>query len=75
MPKPRYAQVSLEATPYYHCVSRCVRREFLCGTDAVSGKCVEHHRQRIEDKFLALAQTFALELCAYSILHPESYTR
>lgn len=45
MPKPRQSQVSLEATPYYHRVSRCVRRAFLCGTDQYSGQCVEHHRE------------------------------
>jgi len=38
MPYPRHTQASLEATPYYHCVSRCVRRALLCGEDKLSGK-------------------------------------
>ncbi len=72
MPKPRYAQVSLEATPYYHCISRCVRRAFLCGRDQLSGNCYEHRRQWIEDKLLTLAGIFSLDICAYAIM-PNHY--
>jgi len=68
MPKPRYAQVSLEATPYYHCVSRCVRRAFLCGNDQISGNSYEHRRQWIEDKLLELTGIFSLDICAYAIM-------
>lgn len=68
MPKPRYAQVSLEATSYYHCVSRCVRRAFLCGTDSFTGQCYEHRRQWLEDKILELAEIFSLDVCAYAIM-------
>ena len=68
MPKPRYAQVSLEATPYYHCIARCVRRAFLCGTDIATGECYEHRRQWLEDRLLELADIFAIDICSYAIM-------
>lgn len=68
MPKPRKQQVSLDATPYYHCVSRCVRRAFLCGTDHLSGQCYEHRRGWLEDKLLSLPEIFAIDIAAYAIM-------
>ena len=41
----RCRQVNIETTPYYHVIGRCVRRAFLCGLDASSGKNYEHRRQ------------------------------
>ena len=38
MTLPRKQLVAVEDTPYYHVVSRCVRRSYLCGIDAYSGK-------------------------------------
>jgi hypothetical protein len=55
MPKPRSSQVSLIDTLYYHFVSRCVRRAFLCGTDKYSGTSYEHRRAWVEDKVLWLS--------------------
>ena len=68
MPKPREHQVSLDATPYYHCVSRCVRRAFLCGVDSVSGESYEHRRGWLENKLLELPQIFAIQIAAYAIM-------
>ncbi|CAG9000408.1 MAG: hypothetical protein CENE_02403 [Candidatus Celerinatantimonas neptuna] len=68
MPKPRRQQISLSDTPYYHCVSRCVRRAFLCGEDALTGKSYEHRRGWIEARLLFLANIFALDICAYAVM-------
>ncbi|MBL1261269.1 MAG: hypothetical protein COB33_012130 [Thiotrichaceae bacterium] len=68
MPKSRKSQISLASTLYYHCVSRCVRRAFLCGKDAVTSHSFEHRRKWIEDRLHELAQIFAIDLCGYAIM-------
>ena len=68
MATARNRQVSLVDTKYYHCISRCVRRAFLCGDDKVTGKSYEHRRQWVEDKLLELAQVFCIDVCAYAVM-------
>ena len=68
MPEPRYRQVSVEDTPYYHCISRCVRRAFLCGEDSLTGFNFEHRRQWIVDRIKLLCSVFSVDLCAYAIM-------
>jgi REP element-mobilizing transposase RayT len=64
----RHQQVNLDATPYYHCISRCVRRAFLCGNDPFSGKNYNHRKGWIIDQIKRLSEVFAIDICSYSIL-------
>ena len=68
MPKARKTLISLQDTSYYHCISRCVRKAFLCGTDNSTGKSFEHRRGWVEDKMLSLAKVYAIDICAYAVM-------
>lgn len=64
----RSRQISLQDTPYYHVVSRCVRRAFLCGEDVHSGQSYQHRRQWVVDKLGQLSRLFAIGICAYAVM-------
>ncbi len=68
MPKPRRLLVDLQSTPYYHCISRCVRRAYLCGDDALTGKNFDHRKQWLIDRMKTLARVFAIDICSYSTM-------
>jgi len=68
MTTARNQQICLEATPYYHCVSRCVRRTFLCGYDEQSQKSYEHRRGWIEDRIKQLSAIYCVDICAYAVM-------
>ncbi|WP_127558587.1 hypothetical protein [Saccharospirillum alexandrii] len=77
MPRSRKSQIALEATPYYQCTSRCVRRAFLCGRDEHSGNGYERRRYWIEQRMVELATVYALDICACAVpcssasMHPQ----
>ena len=51
----------------YHCINRCVRRSFLCGSDPVSGKNYEHRRQWMQDRIQFLAGQFGLDVLGFAV--------
>jgi len=64
----RNQQICVEETPYYHVVSRCVRRAFLCGEDKFTGKSFEHRRQWLIDRIKKVTSVFAIDVCSYAIM-------
>ena len=76
MTRARKEQISLADTAYYHCISRCVRRAFLCGEDRFTGR-YDHRREWILERLTLLDQVFAIDICANAIMsnyyHPVLY--
>jgi REP element-mobilizing transposase RayT len=68
MTMARKAQVDPQATAFYHCITRCVRRAFLCGDDKVSGKCFDHRKDWVVDQLRLLSSAFCIDVCAYAAM-------
>lgn len=68
MTSPRRQIVDPSVPGFYHCVSRCVRRAFLCGQDSYTGKSFEHRKAWVEDRLLDLARHFAVGVYAYAVM-------
>lgn len=68
MTYPRAHLIDRENPGFYHLISRCVRRAWLCGQDPVTGRSYDHRRQWIEDRLLKLASCFTVELYAYAVM-------
>lgn len=69
MPRARKEQVDLNSTPYYHCTTYCVQQMYLCGTDQTTGKNYDHRRQWIVERLKLLTENFAIDVCAYAVMH------
>ncbi len=68
MTKPRSEQVSIEDTPFYHCMVRCVRRAFLCGDDRETGENFDHRKQWLVSRLRFLSYVYAIDICAYAVM-------
>ncbi len=68
MPQARKNQISLDATTHYHCISRCVRRHYLCGEDPLTGKDFSHRRNWIRTRIFELGEIFAIRICSYAVM-------
>lgn len=51
-----------------HCVNRCVRRAFLCGTDPLTGNNYEHRRQWVRTRLEFLAGVFGIDVLGFSVM-------
>ena len=65
---PRKHLIETADVGVYHCINRCVRRAFLCGTDEVSWKCFDHRKQWIQDRLEFLAGELGVDVMAFAVM-------
>jgi hypothetical protein len=68
MTRARAQQICCQDTPYYHCISRVVRKVFLCGFDKSTQQDYEHHRQWMLDRLAEVEKVFCIEIFANAVM-------
>ena len=68
MTSPRRDVYIPEEVGIYHCMSRCVRRAFLCGFDKLTGRSFEHRRAWLRSRLAFLGSVFAMDIIAYAVM-------
>ena len=52
----------------YHCINRCVRRAFFCGTDPATGECFEHRKVALQERLAFLAGQLGIDILGFAVM-------
>jgi len=64
----RHKFLDLDSTNYYHCITRCVRRSYLCGIDPATEKDYNYRKLIIKSLIKLLTSAFSIEICSYAVM-------
>ena len=68
MATPRHQLVDPDNPLFYHVISRCVRRSWLCGIDRQNRRNYNHRKDWLERRLRQLGCAFAVDVYAYAIM-------
>lgn len=74
MTAPRRTLVDKHHSGYYHCISRCVRRAFLCGLDAYTSLNYDHRKVWVHARLAKLLSIFAIDCAGFAVMSNHLHT-
>jgi len=73
MSKSRHQLIDINQTPYYHCLSRCVRRAWICtnaaSEDQFTDRNYEHRKAWAVKRLALLADVLAISVASFAIIY------